>query len=121
VEKRHRSSGSIVEIIGAKLDVLTIGILSGTKLAREAMTDLLKFTFNILLHYPKVCVPGLSTHHYCTNLWCQKMVECEPQNLKGKGKESPPTEDGHKVLGDYWSSKLDGSAPSYLQPLPLID
>jgi hypothetical protein len=57
VEKRHGNGGSIIEIIGAKLDFLTIGILSGAKLAREAMTDLLKFTFNILLHYPKVCMP----------------------------------------------------------------
>ncbi|KAI0329912.1 hypothetical protein GY45DRAFT_821832 [Cubamyces sp. BRFM 1775] len=45
---------NIMEIIGGKLDVLTRGILTGTRFAREAMTDLLKFTFNLLLHYPKL-------------------------------------------------------------------
>lgn len=44
-----------LEIIGAKLDLLSKGIIQSAKLAREAMTDLLKFTFNLLVHYPKVC------------------------------------------------------------------
>ena len=47
-------SPSITDVIGKQLDLLSRAILSGTKLAREAMTDLLKFTFNLLLHYPKV-------------------------------------------------------------------
>ncbi|RPD62146.1 hypothetical protein L227DRAFT_523828 [Lentinus tigrinus ALCF2SS1-6] len=47
-------SPSITEVIGKQLDLLSRAILSGTKLAREAMTDLLKFTFNLLLHYPKL-------------------------------------------------------------------
>ncbi|KAI8984908.1 guanine nucleotide exchange factor [Trametes punicea] len=46
--------GNITEIIGTKLDVLTRGILTGAKFSREAMTDLLKFSFNLLLHYPKL-------------------------------------------------------------------
>ncbi|KAI0643590.1 guanine nucleotide exchange factor [Trametes meyenii] len=46
--------GNITEVIGAKLDVLTKAILAGTKFGREAMTDLLKFTFNLSLHYPKL-------------------------------------------------------------------
>ncbi|KAJ7581180.1 guanine nucleotide exchange factor [Mycena floridula] len=78
-EKRHGKN--IVDIIGAKLDAVLVGILSGQKMAREAMTDLLKFTFNILLHYPK-------------------MVESEPQNSN--------TSDDNKVIGDFWSSNLDG-------------
>lgn len=45
---------SIVEIIGSKLDFLTTSINNGASMAREAMTDLLKFTFNLLLYYPKV-------------------------------------------------------------------
>ena len=45
---------SIVEIIGSKLDFLTTSIYNGASMAREAMTDLLKFTFNLLLYYPKV-------------------------------------------------------------------
>ncbi|KAI0366244.1 hypothetical protein BV20DRAFT_1124446 [Pilatotrama ljubarskyi] len=46
--------GNITEIVGSKLEVLTKAILSSAKFAREAMTDLLKFTFNLLLHYPKL-------------------------------------------------------------------
>lgn len=34
---------------------MTAAIQSGTPLAKEAMTDVLKVLFNILLHYPKVC------------------------------------------------------------------
>ena len=45
---------NIVDIIGARLDSLTTSILSGEKLSREAMADLLKFTFNLVAHYPKV-------------------------------------------------------------------
>ncbi|KAI0751663.1 guanine nucleotide exchange factor [Daedaleopsis nitida] len=47
-------SPNITEVIGNKLDLLSRAILAGTKFAREAMTDLLKFTFNLLLHYPKL-------------------------------------------------------------------
>jgi hypothetical protein len=44
-----------VDIIGNKLDALIANILANTKMAREAMVDLLKFVFNLLVHYPKVC------------------------------------------------------------------
>ncbi|KAG6919461.1 hypothetical protein DXG01_005720 [Tephrocybe rancida] len=43
-----------IEIIGAKLDLLTTGIVTGTKMAREAMSDILKLAFNTLLYYPKM-------------------------------------------------------------------
>ena len=46
---------SLVEILSLRLESLTTALLSGTKMAREAIVDLLKFTFNILTHYPKVC------------------------------------------------------------------
>ncbi|KAF8907198.1 guanine nucleotide exchange factor [Mucidula mucida] len=100
-DKRH--GRTVVDLISAKLDTLIISILSGTKLAREAMADLLKFTFNLLLHYPK-------------------MVDAEPQN-PGAGDNS------HKVIGDVWSSNLDGLLPPLLRvfyslpptfPCPLI-
>ena len=45
---------SLVEIIGLRLESLIPALLSGTRMAREAIIDLLKFTFNILTHYPKV-------------------------------------------------------------------
>jgi hypothetical protein len=58
-EKREGSSGTAIDIIGAKLDLLIVSIVTGAKMAREAMTDTLKFTFNLLVHYPKVrvCFP----------------------------------------------------------------
>ncbi|OBZ66660.1 hypothetical protein A0H81_13405 [Grifola frondosa] len=80
--KSPGSSGNIVEIIGSRLDILSKGIMGTSKLAREAMTDLLKFTFNLLLHYPKI-------------------VDNSPH-----GDDDPP------VMGDCWSDRLDGSVPS---------
>ncbi|KAF7331636.1 hypothetical protein MKEN_00043200 [Mycena kentingensis (nom. inval.)] len=43
----------VVDIITAKLDLLVTCLLSGAKMSKEAMVDVLKFTFNILMHYPK--------------------------------------------------------------------
>ncbi|KAJ7982787.1 guanine nucleotide exchange factor [Mycena polygramma] len=48
-----RNGHTVVDLIGGKLDLLVVSLLSGTKMAREAMVDILKFTFNILMHYPK--------------------------------------------------------------------
>jgi hypothetical protein len=45
---------TLVEILGLRLESLTTALLSGTRMAREAMVDLLKFAFNVLTHYPKV-------------------------------------------------------------------
>lgn len=53
-DQRTGSSGTAIDIIGAKLDLLITCIVTGVKMAREAMTDILKFTFNLLVHYPKV-------------------------------------------------------------------
>jgi hypothetical protein len=53
VEEEHHGR-SIVDIIAAKLDTLLVNICNGTMMGREAMSDLLKFTFNLLVHYPKV-------------------------------------------------------------------
>ncbi|KAI0052651.1 hypothetical protein FA95DRAFT_1601694 [Auriscalpium vulgare] len=77
-----------IEIIGSRLDSLTGSILGGMKMAREAMTDLLKFTFNILAHYPK-------------------LIDCERVTDLGAG-------DG-KVMGEYWSERLDGILPPLLR------
>lgn len=90
-----------MEIIAGKLDSLTVAILSGTKMAREAMSDLLKFTFNLLLHYPKVRLfpSAMSSASPQEDV---QMVDCEPQNAESQN------EHGSKVLGDFWSSKLDG-------------
>ena len=45
---------TIVDILGSKLDMMTNAFRGSTPTAKEALTDLLKFLFNILLHYPKV-------------------------------------------------------------------
>jgi hypothetical protein len=36
------------------LDDLIASMQAGIKMSRDAMTDLLKLTFNLLVHYPKV-------------------------------------------------------------------
>lgn len=53
MEKKYNGS-YIVDIVGSKLEFLINPVHAGANLAREAMTDLLKFTFNILLYYPNV-------------------------------------------------------------------
>jgi hypothetical protein len=50
IEGKH----DIVEVIGAKLDYLSTAIVTGAPMSKDAMTDLLKLSFNLLLHYPKV-------------------------------------------------------------------
>ncbi|KAG7446096.1 uncharacterized protein BT62DRAFT_895946 [Guyanagaster necrorhizus] len=54
VEDHNHKRRGVVDIIASKLDAMLVAIQAGTKLGREAMADLLKFTFNLLLHYPKV-------------------------------------------------------------------
>lgn len=83
-DKPSPSSGrmlTIIDIIASRLDLLTTSILGGIKMSREAMTDLLKFTFNLLAHYPK-------------------LVDCEKVTDLGAGEG--------KVMGEYWSDRLDG-------------
>ncbi|KAF8830322.1 hypothetical protein HHX47_DHR2000433 [Lentinula edodes] len=52
--EEKRPGRTIVDIIASKLDTTMVSILAGTKFARDAMTDILKVAFNILLHYPKM-------------------------------------------------------------------
>ncbi|KZT66987.1 hypothetical protein DAEQUDRAFT_674073 [Daedalea quercina L-15889] len=80
--------GNIIEIIGAKLDSLSKSIQASAKLSREAMTDLLKFTFNLLLHYPKVRISLQITNR---------------------------SEDEDKIMGDCWNERLDGILPPLLR------
>ncbi|KAF8151923.1 guanine nucleotide exchange factor [Mycena galopus ATCC 62051] len=49
--KRHGTK--FVDIIPGKLDFLLASLLSGTQRAPEALAEALKFTNNILVHYPK--------------------------------------------------------------------
>ncbi|KAK7466472.1 hypothetical protein VKT23_005193 [Stygiomarasmius scandens] len=72
-DKRH--GRTIVDIISLKLDAAMISILAGSKMAREAMTDLLKFTFNLLLHYPKLvdCAPPTGDSKVMGDCWSPKL------------------------------------------------
>ncbi|KAG2013446.1 hypothetical protein CC2G_010359 [Coprinopsis cinerea AmutBmut pab1-1] len=71
----------LVDIITAKVESLVIPAQTAAPMAREAMTDILKLAFYLLVHYPK-------------------LVETEPQVERKEG-------DG-KVMGDFWNSRLDG-------------
>jgi hypothetical protein len=48
----HHSN--IVDIISSKLDVLLNSILSSEKMAREAMSEVLKLAWNLVTYYPRV-------------------------------------------------------------------
>lgn len=97
---------SLVEIIGLRLESLIPALFSGTRMAREAIVDLLKLTFNILTHYPKVCQVFAISALNLYNVF--QLVDCE--NIGESGGSS----DGSKVLGEYWSDRLDGFV--YLVP-----
>ncbi|KAF9535078.1 guanine nucleotide exchange factor [Crepidotus variabilis] len=78
---------TIVEILGSKLDLMTSSLRNNTPVAKEAIVDILKFVFNLVLHYPK-------------------MVDAEPQHSESHNE---------KVIGDFWSPKLDGLLPALLR------
>ncbi|KAF9452029.1 hypothetical protein P691DRAFT_805838 [Macrolepiota fuliginosa MF-IS2] len=80
---------TVVDIIASKLDFLLMSVQTSTRMAKEAMTDVLKFTYNVILHYPKA-------------------VQEDPQSQAA-------IEEERKVLGDFWSSKLDGLLPALLR------
>ncbi|KAF5355226.1 hypothetical protein D9758_005977 [Tetrapyrgos nigripes] len=87
VEDERVDGRASIEIIASKLETTLASFLEGAELGRDAMSELLKFTYNLLLHYPK-------------------MTESEPQTS---------TSDGAKIMGDFWSTKLDGVLLPLLQ------
>ncbi|KAL0569968.1 hypothetical protein V5O48_011986 [Marasmius crinis-equi] len=91
VEEEHEGQ-SISDIVSAKMEVALAKFLKNTKatMGQEAIADLLKFSFNLLLRYPK-------------------MVDCEPQSSAIPEFSSDET----KIMGDFWSPKLDG----FLSPI----
>lgn len=93
-------SPNVIETIGSKLDLLSRAILTGTKFAREAMTDLLKFTFNLLLHYPKVRARGLILPSLPARSTSRQLVDDSDSN-------------DTKVMGDCWSDRLDGCVSQF--------
>lgn len=96
----HHSN--IIEIVAVKLDSLTTSILASEKMAREAMSELLKAAFNLLLHYPRVRAPkSRGSSHTHRN---------SPQLVD----DGPSGSDGRKAMGDCWSERLDGWVIPYL-------
>ncbi|KAG8218233.1 guanine nucleotide exchange factor [Butyriboletus roseoflavus] len=84
-------SGTAIDIIGSKLDDLAELMKEENTAVKDAITDLLKLIFNICVHYPK-------------------LVDCEVQ--------SPEVTNAHtddKVMGDYWSTRLDSLLPPLLR------
>ncbi|KAJ7446886.1 guanine nucleotide exchange factor [Mycena galericulata] len=51
--EEKRQGHLAIDVVSGKLDLLLVSLLSGTKMAKEAMVDVLKFVFNILMHYPR--------------------------------------------------------------------
>jgi len=88
-------------MVSSKLDLLLSISLqtNSTSAVKEAMTDVLKFIYNMIYHYPKV-------YYIC----CCAAVTC--LYVAQIAQENPPSraavEDKNKVLGDLWSPKLDG-------------
>lgn len=88
-------------MISLKLDLLLSISLqtNSTSPVKEAMTDVLKFIYNMIYHYPKV--------YYiccCTAVTCLYVAQIAQKNPPSRA----AVEDKNKVLGDLWSPKLDG-------------
>ncbi|KAJ3982958.1 guanine nucleotide exchange factor [Lentinula detonsa] len=81
-EKRH--GRTIADIIVAKLDLTMVSILAGAKFAKEAMSDLLKLAFNILLHYPKMVdgEPSGEAKEELNDPWSAKLEGLLPPLLR---------------------------------------
>lgn len=75
----------IVDILSQRFDSLMYHLLSGQVMARDAMVDILKLTFNLLLQYPR-------------------MVDTEEDKNKDNVREDT-TPSGH--MGELWSSNLE--------------
>lgn len=68
MEEPVSEHGTVVDVIVAHLDGLAKDLPTRGRMAKDAMSDLLKFTFNLLIHYPKVRAivirprPSLTSH-----------------------------------------------------------
>ncbi|KAH0839525.1 guanine nucleotide exchange factor [Lanmaoa asiatica] len=99
-------SGTAIDIIGSKLDDLVELMKEENPAAKDAITDLLKLIFNLCVHYPKVCD---TLHGLCWYRFVSQLVECEVQSPE----VTISTVD--KVMGDYWSTRLDSLLPPLLR------
>ncbi|KAF8211758.1 guanine nucleotide exchange factor [Mycena galopus ATCC 62051] len=77
-----RNGNTIVDVIAGKLDLLIVSLLSGAKMAKEAMVDVLKFTFNILMHYPKSLESNPDEKKVIGDNWSPKLDPILPPLLR---------------------------------------
>ncbi|KAF9260605.1 hypothetical protein L218DRAFT_1079277 [Marasmius fiardii PR-910] len=94
-DKRH--GHTITEIISIKLDLVVARLLAGAKCAREAMSELLKFTFNLLLHYPKL------------------MALDKSRTSNASRTRTVTSGSRHDNNDGCWSNRLDGLLPPLLR------
>lgn len=52
--KVSKNGQNVIDILAQKLDVLLSLVVLGTPMAREAMSEMLKFGFNLLCFYPRI-------------------------------------------------------------------
>ncbi|KAH8115763.1 guanine nucleotide exchange factor [Phellopilus nigrolimitatus] len=88
----------IINIISNQLDFLLSSILQNTLMSKEAMTDLLKLTFNLLCHWPKIAPDAEDSSQDSGN-----DVERATPEL---------ADEDRPVLGERWTKRLDGILPS---------
>jgi hypothetical protein len=74
--EEKRNGNTVVDVIAGKLDLLIVSLLSGAKMAKEAMVDVLKFTFNILMHYPKSLESASNDTKVIGDNWSPKLDPC---------------------------------------------
>ncbi|KAJ7929007.1 guanine nucleotide exchange factor synembryn-domain-containing protein [Mycena leptocephala] len=80
--EEKRNGNTVVDVIGGKLDLLIVSLLSGAKMAKEAMVDVLKFTFNILMHYPKSLESASNDTKVIGDNWSPKLDPILPPLLR---------------------------------------
>ncbi|KIJ23912.1 hypothetical protein M422DRAFT_786028, partial [Sphaerobolus stellatus SS14] len=80
----------VVDIVAQKCDKLLSSLLAGQPMAKEAMIDLLKFTFNLLLQYPRLV---------------------DDDESEGKEGESSFKD----MMGELWSDRFENLLPPLLR------
>jgi hypothetical protein len=64
-DKRH--GRTIIDVLTMKMDMMMASLLADKTFAQDAVSELLKFTFNILHHYPEVCLLRQNLISYSTD------------------------------------------------------
>ncbi|KAJ4481036.1 guanine nucleotide exchange factor [Lentinula aciculospora] len=72
-DKRH--GRTIIDVIAIKLDMVLSSVLANKAFARDAMSELLKLSFNLMLHYPKL--------HGLTSTSLRSQQDFQSPNLDG--------------------------------------